>query len=113
MSRCSRDRCGSEAVKDRLCTAHLADRDERRRRGRLIPKCAVTGCNQQRNSVSDRCGVHWNALLERQRELEQEQEREQAMEDFKERLRVRIRGAHSIPALQEVLCDMVDYMVSS
>ena len=45
--------------------------------------------------------------------VEREQQREQAMEDFKERLRVRIRGAHSIPALQEVLCNMVDYMVSS
>lgn len=111
MSRCSRDRCGAEAIRDRLCDVHYADREERRRRGALIPKCSVAGCNEQRNRESTMCGVHWRALLERRDELEREVQREQSVEAFKERLRQRIRAAKTIPSLQNVLCDMVDYMV--
>lgn len=113
--RCKRDRCGQPpdpaSGNWKLCTAHLADRKERKRRGALIPKCSVAGCNQQRNSVSDRCGVHWNALLERQRELEIQRQNEQAAEDFKDRLRERIWAAETLGELEEVLVDCVDYWV--
>ena len=105
MAYCKRDHCGNEAdLKSggaRLCTVHLADRDERRRRGRMIPKCSHPGCNQQRNSISTLCGVHWNALLAERDRLEAEQ-------SFKDRLRAEIRAAPDFEALKEVLADCVD-----
>lgn len=111
MPTCKRDRCGQPAVRDRLCATHLADRDERRRRGALIPKCAHPGCNQQRNSESNLCTIHLRELETRRDELVLEQERAQSMEDFKERLRQRIMAAPNFEALKEVLADSVDYWI--
>lgn len=110
--KCTRERCGSERLPgERLCAVHLKDKKARQAFHRSLPDCAHSGCRQKANSVSNLCGDHWRDLLARQEQAQIEHDRQQAADDFKDRLRQRIRAAPDFEALKEVLADCVDYWI--